>query len=434
MKMLIQFFAMLALLVCVFADDFPQYADPGQCETIQGKQRQLTSLSIKQWSSYSVIANCPKPDGTYQCSILDLDKCYANAAGAITPRENGDFSSSCNDCYWTNTVLHCNCDINPGNSFMQPQIETNLLLVNAKGFVQCFDRVADKCPPGVAPAGSPLLLRPMKRDGRRRRPFRPNSGWIQATTQKRSRLTSNITTDDGSGMMRGNRIPAFEKAHPDIAAEVKRRLVGSAGKIACCKYRISALACLWWILRAPGPHMQVPGYLLGQAPGVRSALLLKKFYIADQDGEEAPASAYPNPKENVSWPSSSDLLDWGVLQRPSSTRSWTGGNAAPAQAVGAVGEPDDPLVNLGAAPGAQPPGLVHVGPDVDEAGRGGETADVVQVGLHHHHHRRRQEAGEESELRPHGVYACASWNQDSNALDTALVGYIESRSGIASLS
>ncbi|KAK7959565.1 uncharacterized protein PG986_004419 [Apiospora aurea] len=142
MKMFTQFLAMMALVMCAFTADYPHYADPGQCKTIQ------------QWNGYSVIANCPKDDGTWVCSILDLDKCYANNAGAITPREDGGFSSSCNDCYWTNTVLHCNCDINPGHSFMQPKIETNLLLVNANGFMQCFDRVAKKCPHGTAPTGT----------------------------------------------------------------------------------------------------------------------------------------------------------------------------------------------------------------------------------------------------------------------------------------
>ncbi|KAK8096693.1 hypothetical protein PG999_012637 [Apiospora kogelbergensis] len=141
MKVFTQLLAMLTLLMCAVAD-FPHYADDGQCETIQ------------QWDKYSVIANCPKPDKTWQCSILDLDKCYANNKGAITPREDGGFSGSCNDCYWTNTVLHCNCDIDPGHRFMQPQIETNLLLVNADGFMKCFDRVADKCPHGTSLTGS----------------------------------------------------------------------------------------------------------------------------------------------------------------------------------------------------------------------------------------------------------------------------------------
>ncbi|KAK8062398.1 hypothetical protein PG997_014495 [Apiospora hydei] len=185
MKMFIQFLALMALVMCAFAADYPHYADPGQCKTIQ------------QWNGYSVIANCPKPDGTWVCSILVSNLPVPAPSGdpaAVTvrrltatfkparawlfvcflligperistsatpttlarspPREDGGFSSSCNDCYWTNTVLHCNCDINPGHSFMQPQIETNLLLVNAKGFMQCFDRVADKCPHGTAPTGT----------------------------------------------------------------------------------------------------------------------------------------------------------------------------------------------------------------------------------------------------------------------------------------
>ncbi|KAK7911993.1 hypothetical protein PG985_014474 [Apiospora marii] len=174
MKMIIQLFAVLALVMCALADkDYPPYADFGECETIQ-----LTSLSIKQWDQYSVIANCPTPDNKWQCSILvsdppmptssdshvaatvqrsmagsgtDLDNCYVNDAGKITPRQGGDFSNSCNDCYWTNTVMHCNCDINPGHSFLQSQVETNDLVVNYRGFMGCYDRVATECPSGVGP-------------------------------------------------------------------------------------------------------------------------------------------------------------------------------------------------------------------------------------------------------------------------------------------
>ncbi|KAK7964182.1 hypothetical protein PG988_011156 [Apiospora saccharicola] len=140
MKMIIQFFAVLALLMCALAKDYPPYADFGECETIQ------------QWNQYSVIANCPTPDNKWQCSILDLNNCYVNFNGSITPGKG----NSCNDCYWTNTVLHCNCDINPGHSFMQSQVETNDLVVNYQGFMGCYDRVADACPQGTGPAAPTL--------------------------------------------------------------------------------------------------------------------------------------------------------------------------------------------------------------------------------------------------------------------------------------
>ncbi|KAK8063473.1 hypothetical protein PG996_008125 [Apiospora saccharicola] len=171
MKMIIQLFAVLALLMCALAKDYPPYADFGECETIQ------------QWNQYSVIANCPTPDNKWQCSILvseppmppssnsqvaatakrliagvgrDLNNCYVNFNGSITPGKGGDFSNSCNDCYWTNTVLHCNCDMNPGHSFMQSQVETNDLVVNYQGFMGCYDRVADACPQGTGPAAPTL--------------------------------------------------------------------------------------------------------------------------------------------------------------------------------------------------------------------------------------------------------------------------------------
>lgn len=67
-------------------------------------------------------------------------------------------------------------------------------------------------------------------------------------------------------------------------------------------------------------------------------------------------------------------------------------DAAPAEAVGAVGEPDDPLVDSRAAVAAQAARLEHVGTDIDEAGGFGEAADVVQAGGLHHQGRGRQEA------------------------------------------
>ncbi|KAK7995349.1 hypothetical protein PG990_014122 [Apiospora arundinis] len=149
MKMLIQILALMGLLMGAAAN-FTAYADPGQCEVIQ------------QWHVYSVIADCPKPDGTWQCSIIagkDLDNCYANYNVAnistITPQEDGKYSATCNACYWENTEMYCYCSlwVDGVYEFMQSKIDTNDLLVNANGFMKCFDRVASKCPQGIAPTG-----------------------------------------------------------------------------------------------------------------------------------------------------------------------------------------------------------------------------------------------------------------------------------------
>lgn len=77
-----------------------------------------------------------------------------------------------------------------------------------------------------------------------------------------------------------------------------------------------------------------------------------------------------------------------------------GRDAGPAQATGAVGEPDDPLVDLAAALGAEAARLVDVGAHVGQADGVGEAADVVQVRVDHH--RSRQEARcEQLKVRPH---------------------------------
>ncbi|KAI3337553.1 hypothetical protein HD806DRAFT_529114 [Xylariaceae sp. AK1471] len=59
----------------------------------------------------------PPSDGRfpYVSSVVDLDKCFTNEGGFMSPKVNGGFSSTCSPCNLDlDNVLHCRCDVGQG--------------------------------------------------------------------------------------------------------------------------------------------------------------------------------------------------------------------------------------------------------------------------------------------------------------------------------
>ncbi|KAK6836654.1 hypothetical protein PG989_006913 [Apiospora arundinis] len=142
MKLFAQALAFLSLLLGVAAiggDGFPPYGAPGdkQCIDIQ----MVDGLSVK--------AKCPtyQPDKLYLCSELDLNKCYANQNGVLTPRQDGNFGSSCRNCRLTGTNLQCECVIDPSkpDQTWLSSVDTDNDIENANGNMGCFYRDGFEC-------------------------------------------------------------------------------------------------------------------------------------------------------------------------------------------------------------------------------------------------------------------------------------------------
>ncbi|KAK7911994.1 hypothetical protein PG985_014475 [Apiospora marii] len=141
MKMFTQILALLALVLCVAADDGPPYGAPGD----------LQCTNIQMADGPSVKASCPvyQPDKLYLCSIMmeqDLNHCYANQDGRLEARENGNFGASCSNCRMSGTVLQCNCEIKPGSpQTVTTSIDTNDVITNFNGNMNCFLQLGKEC-------------------------------------------------------------------------------------------------------------------------------------------------------------------------------------------------------------------------------------------------------------------------------------------------
>ncbi|KAK6858483.1 hypothetical protein PG995_006182 [Apiospora arundinis] len=134
MKLFAQALAFLSLLLGVAAiggDGFPSLRRPWR----QAMHRHP--------------AKCPtyQPDKLYLCSELDLNKCYANQNGVLTPRQDGNFGSSCRNCRLTGTNLQCECVIDPSkpDQTWLSSVDTDNDIENANGNMGCFYRDGFEC-------------------------------------------------------------------------------------------------------------------------------------------------------------------------------------------------------------------------------------------------------------------------------------------------
>ncbi|KAK8096692.1 uncharacterized protein PG998_004914 [Apiospora kogelbergensis] len=77
MKMFTQILAFLAFVLCEAA--YPPYAAPGD----------LQCVGTQLVDGPSVKASCPvyQPDKLYLCSLMDLNKCYANQNGNLVAQQ-----------------------------------------------------------------------------------------------------------------------------------------------------------------------------------------------------------------------------------------------------------------------------------------------------------------------------------------------------------
>ncbi|KAK8029948.1 hypothetical protein PG993_011239 [Apiospora rasikravindrae] len=161
MKMFVQLTSLLALVLCVAADD-PPYGAPGD----------LQCLDIALIDGPTITASCPvaDPGRIYLCSHMMINQCFANQDGYLVAREkyvidpnfllqhpnatwrrsnfadtesSGNAGNSCNNCKMTDTILQCDCLISTQTSLRQTtHIDTNVAIVNHAGQMKCFGQKA----------------------------------------------------------------------------------------------------------------------------------------------------------------------------------------------------------------------------------------------------------------------------------------------------
>ncbi|KAI0019635.1 hypothetical protein F4780DRAFT_436031 [Xylariomycetidae sp. FL0641] len=97
----------------------------------------------------------PDQPGTdpWFCVKLDLNSCYGNFDGEVAPAPNGRFGDSCHSCKQkrdNKAVISCTCaTMDSDEPAKETFFNTNDLIWNHDGTIQCFETQGQSCYPGL---------------------------------------------------------------------------------------------------------------------------------------------------------------------------------------------------------------------------------------------------------------------------------------------
>lgn len=81
-------------------------------------------------------SSCEGTDGSYISTSINLDQCVVNTNGNLSCSANGNYSSTCSNCYLSGKTLVCTCN-NYNHVGQSASVNLNSCLSNSNGQLTC---------------------------------------------------------------------------------------------------------------------------------------------------------------------------------------------------------------------------------------------------------------------------------------------------------